>query len=77
MKKNKDRLIFTKPLSSNDKGIHRDCLMCRNYELCRRQGFMCHDVHIKFHKDLFSHSGVVRKDAQTHRQHANNVRKVN
>jgi hypothetical protein len=38
--------------------MHIDTLMGGIYELCRRDGLMCYDIHAKFHKDWFRYSKV-------------------
>jgi hypothetical protein len=63
--------VFTEPLANNDKGIdiqaHR--LMGEIYEVRRRDGFRCLNVHNKFHKYWFKYSKVDTGNTQTYSQH--------
>jgi hypothetical protein len=45
----------------------------RIYEVRRRDGLRCHDIHTKFHKDSFSNSKVNRGDIEAHRQHGDRI----
>jgi hypothetical protein len=50
--------------------IHIDRLTTGIYEVRRRDGFRCHDIHTEFHKERFNISKVdIGGDTQTYRQH--------
>jgi hypothetical protein len=63
--------VFTEPLPSNDRGIYIQTHTLRGgiYEVRRRDGLGCDDIHTKFHKYWSSQSKFEREDTQTHRQH--------
>jgi hypothetical protein len=50
--------VFTKPLTSNDMGIHIRIhgLLGGIYDVRRWNALRCYDICAKFHKDWFSHS---------------------
>jgi hypothetical protein len=51
--------VFTKPLPSNDKGIHIQTLRHgRDLWSMPMRWLRCDDIHTKFHKDWFRHSKV-------------------
>jgi hypothetical protein len=56
--------VFTELFPSNDRGIHIQThrLMGGIYEVCHWDGLRCHDIHMNFHQDWFSHSKVDRGD---------------
>jgi hypothetical protein len=61
--------MFTKPLPSNDRGIHIQThrLVGDIYEVRRCDGLRCHDVHSKYRKDWFMDLEVNKGDTPTAR----------
>jgi hypothetical protein len=58
--------VFTEPLPSNDRGVHR--LMGGFYEIHHRDRLRWHDIHTKCHKDWFKHQNLIG-GIHRHRQH--------